>query len=219
MTANNDPFAAHRIPLRTALQSALDAETYGYAALLQSQMAISAHDDDILMPGLLCLATAEAIGGDATVSLAPAVSLVLLGAMSAVFEAIAGEGASELEREWGMPRALNAGDGFYALANTILLSATKGMGTDDGLQAVGLLDAACHGLSLEIHRGVRESFPLLRAGAALGALFAGADGTFVTELGAPGSHLVPISRSGVHSPEGLRNVLANMATYMNRSRR
>ncbi|HLF77097.1 MAG TPA: hypothetical protein VJB57_06350 [Dehalococcoidia bacterium] len=214
MTNSTDVFSSHRIPLRAALQSTLDACEYSYAALLQSQMAITAHDEDVMLPGLVCLAIADAVGGEATVARGPAVSLVLLGAMRRVFDGIASEGASELEREWGMPRALNAGDGFYALAHSNLIAASGELGAEKRLLALGILDRASHELSLDMHAGIAPGVSLLSAGAALGGLFAGADLATVSQLGALGSDL----QDGL--PDQAREALEAAATYLrNRSRR
>src|SRR5688500_8173346 len=108
MTA--DPFAAYRAALEAALTRAIDSLAASHAVLLSHQVETGASRE----PGLLCLLAADALGASGGIVEPAAVALSLLDAMATTFEGLDEEGAA-LSR-YGMPRSLNAGDGFYALA-------------------------------------------------------------------------------------------------------
>lgn len=204
MTAAADPFAAYRPIVLAELRRIIDASAYSHAALLREQLATLAAAEapssgpPDLLPSCLCLLAAEALGGSPDAALPAAAALALLSSMGRVFSEIASErdgprAASRLEAAWGLPRALNAGDGFFALAQSALLDAA-GADADRTLQAVDLLETASRSYSDDLNatldapsaRGQRDRRPsptLLSAGASLGALYAGADGDVVDALG------------------------------------
>jgi hypothetical protein len=108
--------------------------------------------------------------------------------MQQVFSDLAaGEGKrASLESTWGAARSLNAGDGFFALAQAALFKATV-RDSALGLQAMAILDRAARGLSEEIRTMTQRtdataSGSLLAAGAALGALFGRGDAETVAKL-------------------------------------
>jgi hypothetical protein len=90
---------------------------------------------------LLCLLAADALSAPSGAAQPAAVALSMLEAMSSTFEQLDHQGAA-LAR-YGTPRSLNAGDGFYALAQSALLHATDGGEPEQRLAAVDLLDATC----------------------------------------------------------------------------
>jgi geranylgeranyl pyrophosphate synthase len=135
MTA--DLFAAYRPALEEALTRAIDSLSTSHAVLLSHQVETGASRE----PGLLCLLAADALGAPQGAAEPAAVALLLLDAMAATFEGLDDEGAA-LSR-YGMPRALNAGDGFYALAHSALLHASDAGDAAQRLAAIDLLDATC----------------------------------------------------------------------------
>jgi hypothetical protein len=95
---------------------------------------------EAMMPALFCLGLGPALGRGEEATLAPAISLALLAQMAHVFyDMDAGEGISVA---WGMPRALNAGDAFYVLAQEQLLQGCAGLSPDIGVEALRTLDGA-----------------------------------------------------------------------------
>jgi hypothetical protein len=169
MTA--DSFAAYRPALEAALTRAIDSLTTSHAVLLSHQVETGASRE----PGLLCLLAADALGAPAGSAEPAAVALSLLDAMAATFDGLDEEGAA-LSR-YGMPRSLNAGDGFYALAQSALLHSIDSDDTTKRLAAIDLLDATCRAHAEEM-RLVDKSEPassaLRNAAIEFAALYAGA---------------------------------------------
>jgi hypothetical protein len=133
----SDPFAAYRPALEAALTRAIDSLSTSHVVLLSHQVDSGASRE----PGLLCLLAADALGAPEGAAQPAAVALSLLAAMAATFEGLDEEGAA-LSR-YGMPRSLNAGDGFYALAQSALLHAVDAGDAEHRLAVVNLLDATC----------------------------------------------------------------------------
>jgi geranylgeranyl diphosphate synthase type I len=74
---------------------------------------------------LLCLATCEAVGGDREHALPAAAALELLHNFSLIHDDIEDgspqrHGRDTVWQVWGIPQAVNAGDGMFALANVTL---------------------------------------------------------------------------------------------------
>ena len=209
-----DPFVSQRDRLKAALDAAPDRVRYSYSALVRQQIASVADDGDVPLPGLLCLITAEAFGAESDAALQPATALSLLGAMARVFEDIAVEGPAGLEREWGMPRSLNALDAFYALAQSLVIESTAGLEPEKRLKAVGLLDEACHVLSLELQAGAGASRTLIDAGLALGGLFGNANAVQMAELSDFAQR--PSAGALQSLPIGVQNALVRAIPYITR---
>ncbi len=182
MTNPTDPFASLRPGLKAALQASVDGVRYSYVEPMREQIAAVEDDETVLLPGLLCLAVAEAYGAKAEVALPAAIMLGLLGAMTHIYDDIAAEGLDGLERAWGMPRTLNTLDAFYALAQTQFLDGLATLSEDARREAAALLDEVCHHLSLDLHEGDGRRATFLSAAATFGGMFAGADSKQVVAL-------------------------------------
>jgi hypothetical protein len=129
------------------LQSRLSGALQGAAGTADGESGVlvrqhlSAQDEagaDAMMPALFCLGLGPALGRGEEATLAPAVSLALLAHMAHVFRDLdAGQGISIA---WGMPRALNAGDAFFVMAQEQLLQGCAGLSSEDCLEALRTLD-------------------------------------------------------------------------------
>jgi hypothetical protein len=136
------------------LQSTLSAALQGAAASADGESGIlvrqhlSAQDEESatsMMPALFCLGLGRSLGGSEEATLAPTVSLALLAQMARVFcDLDAGTGISVA---WGMPRALNAGDAFYVMAQKQLLQGCAGLSPEIGVEALRTLDGASRAFS------------------------------------------------------------------------
>src|SRR4051794_3436369 len=133
----SDPFAAYRPALEAALTRAIDSLSTSHVVLLSHQV----EPGGSRQPGLLCLLAADALGAPSGAAEPAAVALSLLDAMGATFAGLDEEGAA-LAR-YGTPRSLNAGDGFYALAQSALLHAQDTGEPEHRLAAIDVLDATC----------------------------------------------------------------------------
>ena len=187
-----DPFASYRALLREGVKQALVEQKGSHAALLHAQLAEGDPPREGPAP-LLCLLTADALGARPENALPAATALLLLTEMGRVFRDIAADGAG-LAKPWGMPRALNAGDGLFALAQDALLAADAGLSADRRLRALDLLDAAARALGGELEAAAEGAAAppgssLLAAALALGGLAAGAGADIVEQLGAYGASL------------------------------
>ncbi len=179
MTGVADPFAPYRPQLKAALSRTVDGVSLSHAALLKDALAAVEADATAPQPALLCLLTAEALGARPGDALPAATALALLAAMGSVFESIARDQTEGPLARSGMPRTLNAGDGFFALAQTSLL-ALEGT-AERRLEATRLLDETARAYLEALNTRWDEapsdgSYAALLAGAcALGALVAGGD--------------------------------------------
>ena len=148
---------------------------------------------------ILCLLTCQATGGDHEQALPAATAIELVHNFSLVHDDI--EDQSDLRRGrptvwkiWGVPQAINAGDGLFALAHLAMQRlADRGGAHQHVLTALEILDRACLALtegqyldlSFETHLDVDveqylsmirgKTAALFSAAAQLGALVAGSD--------------------------------------------
>ena len=148
---------------------------------------------------ILCLLTCQATGGDPGQALPAAAAIELVHNFSLVHDDI--EDKSPLRRRrttvwkvWGVPQAINAGDGLSVLAHLVMQRLTdRGMPPQRVLTALEVLDEACLALTegqyldlsfenlldvdvdqyLSMIRG--KTAALFSAAAQLGALVAGSD--------------------------------------------
>jgi hypothetical protein len=185
-----DPFAPYRELFLSSLPRATDRVTEAHGPLIREQAARL--DEASIRPALLCLLTAEALGADAAKAMPGAAALASLAAMAAVFRDIAadGERGEGLASRWGMPLALNAGDGFFALAQAALLTSAGSYEAALLLRACELLDEASRGLAEALQTDeARPARRLFSAAPALGALFAVSTSEIVASLSAFGRSL------------------------------
>ena len=165
----NDPFADYRPVLDAALTRALDSLATSHAVLLNHQ--VEAPYDTSRDAGLLCLFAADALGAEPGAAEPAAVALSLLDAMGATFASLDDDEAP-LAR-YGMPRSLNAGDGFFALAQSALLHIADVEDPDKHLAAVKLLDATCRAHAEDIRLQTSGAPSLRNAAVEFAALAAG----------------------------------------------
>ena len=144
MSNDQDPFAEFRPLLADSLRRTLERPDLSHFALLREQTRTGPARD---LPGLLCLLGAASCGAPAERALPAATALALLGEMERVFEAIADEATEGLEAQWGMPRALNAGDAFFNQAQAAVLPAAGGLDADGRRALFALYDSACRAFS------------------------------------------------------------------------
>ena len=165
-----DTFAAYRPALEAALTRTLDSLSTSHVVLLTHQLESGASRD----AGLLCLLAADALGVAPGAAEPAAVALSLLDAMAVTFAGLDEQGAP-LSR-YGMPRSLNAGDGFYALAQSALLHATDAGEAGQRMAAVDLLDATCRAHAEDLRlaaTGAAPAYSLRSAAVEFAALAAG----------------------------------------------
>jgi hypothetical protein len=124
-----------------ALERAVDMLEGGYAALLRDQLRSTEVDTTLYGPAVFCLGLGHLITGSEEKTLPPAIALGLLEEMARVFVDLEGAAAGSLVETWGMPRALNAGDGFFAAAQRVLLD-DQGLAPALRLQVTGEFTAA-----------------------------------------------------------------------------
>jgi len=164
--------------LAESLGRIAEGVTATHGALLRHQLAARSPSEAEYAPALFCLRLAEAISGKRDAGLAGAESLALLAEMGRVLQGLEDGRASSPAQAWGMPRALNAGDAFFGLAQECLASGTEGLPPRRRLLALASLDAGARAFSEALGAGarledaVRALFP---AGAVLAAVLAGAN--------------------------------------------
>lgn len=176
-----DAWTRYRSSLQSALQHSLEANPFSHGDLLREQTE-AAPPADYELAALVCLRVCESLGGDEDAALPAAASLALIAQMGLVFGGLESQGGSaSLSTAWGMPRALNAGDGFFVAAQGAILAA-EDLGPDRGLAAVALLDTATHAYVEAVHAASAGDDALelgqralLPAAASLGWLYAGAE--------------------------------------------
>jgi geranylgeranyl diphosphate synthase type I len=143
---------------------------------------------------LACLAASETAGATAEKALPAAIAIALVSQMGLVFAGLENSGgAASLSTAWGMPRALNAGDAMFALAQESILGATLELTSEDRLQATRILDKGSREVIDALFALNEAGDPadsaqraLLPAALQLGGLFGGADEgnqTRLAELG------------------------------------
>lgn len=162
---------------------------------------------------LLCLMACEAVGSDPQLALSAAAAVEILHNFSLIHDDI--EDGDETRRhrptvwkQWGMPQAINAGDGMFALAYAGLLRSSR-QGVADGtvLAALNRFTACClaltEGQHLDMSFEQRErvsvadylrmiegkTASLVAASLSLGALLGGAPGPVDDALYRFGRHI------------------------------
>lgn len=179
--------------------------------------------DDTFRPGefgagkrirpLLCLLACEAVGGDPAAALPAAAAAEILHNFSLIHDDI--EDGDETRRHrptvwtiWGVPQAINAGDGMFALAYAALLRSQKrGVSATSLVAALDRFTACCVALTegqhldIDFEKRARVSVAdylrmiegktafLLATSLAIGALMGGADGRTDDALYRFGRHI------------------------------
>jgi hypothetical protein len=139
-----DPWARYRTLLQTALDEAAGNVEFSHADLVREQQAAGMGES--LLAGIVCLRAAEALGEVAESALPGATALVLLAQMGDVFLSLESQdGGASLSTAWGMPRALNAGDAFFAAAQHAILTDDSEISVQRRLHALSILDDATRG--------------------------------------------------------------------------
>lgn len=124
----NDPFAEIRDHLHAAVNDAIAGLDYSHSQLLGQQVSAQSHEPDSFLPALLCALSAEAFGAEREAAMAAGTAFALAEASAYVIDDLvaAESGADTAPRgligAWGVPRTLNAADGFFALAHESLHS-------------------------------------------------------------------------------------------------
>jgi len=190
----DDPFSPYRPLIEAAIGRELDALSFSYAELLREEIGVAGvagGPDGLLAAPALCLLTVDASGGRMEAAAPAAAGLALLEATAQLFKGLA-KGES-LAGAWGFPRALNAGDAMFALAQSSLLRSTESEPEEArALAAAGLFDLACRRLSQALYVALDgltppvadPQAPLLALALALGALLGGAESTTADLLAA-----------------------------------
>ena len=205
-----DAKSRHREMLHEGLSRYLDGMTGGSSELVRAQVAASEPGEYETAP-LACLAAAEAVGGSAAQALPGAVSLALLAQMGLVFTGLENSGgAASLSTPWGMPRALNAGDAMFALAQESVLSASTGLTAEERLAAVALLDDGGREVVRALHDAGEGDTAVTAAQRALLATALGLGGLMGGGGVPAGERLAQLGREWSDLPEEeLTRILAN----------
>ena len=185
MTA--DPWARYRSLLLESLDDAIRAVGFTHAELVQEHHASQAGES--LLPGIVCLRAAEALGASAESAAPGATALVLLWKMGDVFLSLESQdGGASLSTAWGMPRALNAGDAFFAAAQNTVLTDQGEISVQSRLRALSILDDATRGFMEALLAAgdgatvAQGEHSLLVAALLLAGVYAGADDEAVSRL-------------------------------------
>ncbi len=133
-----------------ALARAVDGVDAGYAALMRDQLRNTEVDTSLYGPAVFCLGLDQLITGSEEKTMPAATALGLLEEMARVFIDLEAVPPSDLVATWGMPRALNSGDGFYAAAQRVLLD-DLGLSPSQRLRLVGLFSATARRFSESLH--------------------------------------------------------------------
>jgi hypothetical protein len=183
-----DPWARYRTLLQDGIDRAVSEIDFSHAELVREQVAASEGGDGVVA-GIVCMRAAEALGVDADMALPGATSLALVAQMAAVFLSLESQdGGASLSTAWGMPRALNAGDAFFAAAQNTLLADDGEISVQRRLRALSILDDATKdfmevlhtaGSSASVKDGERS---LLSAALLLAGVYSGADDETMTRL-------------------------------------
>jgi hypothetical protein len=184
-----DVWAGRREQLSEAIARSLDTIEFSHGQLVREQIEAAALAD-YEMAALACLSAAEAVGSKSDTEVRGAMSIALMSQMGLVFAGLENSGgAASLSTAWGMPRALNAGDAMFVLAQDALLSMPDEITADVRLQAIVLLDVGARALVDSLF-AAGDGDPastvqraLLASSMALGGLLGGADAQSVARLG------------------------------------
>jgi len=178
MTA--DPWARYRTLLETALGEAADGIEFSHGDLVREQQVADAGAS--FLTGIVCLRATEALGARAESALPGAMALVLIAQMGDVFLSLESQdGGASLSTAWGMPRALNAGDAFFAAAQNTVLTNDVEISVQRRLRALSILDDATRGYMEALLAAGEGATPaqgeqtLLGAALLLAGVYAGAD--------------------------------------------
>jgi hypothetical protein len=139
-----------RATLLLALERAVDALPGGYAALLRDQLRKADVAKDAYGAALFCLGLGLLITGSEEKTLPPATALALLEETGRVFIDLDSEPPGPLVAAWGMPRALNSGDGFYAVAQRALIE-DQGLPSEQRLGALRIFSDAARRFAESLH--------------------------------------------------------------------
>jgi hypothetical protein len=189
----NDLFADLRSPLHAAINDAIAGLEYSHSQLLAQRIgALELHEEhEAFIPALLCAYSAIALGAPPDVSITAATALALVEGTALVVDdlVIAGSGADEDGRgligNWGVPRTLNAADGFFALAHDALVRLQdRGLDARLVLALTDEFNEGCRGwseesdarFSAEVLHTQHPSYALLTAAVRIGALLGGFQG-------------------------------------------
>jgi hypothetical protein len=174
-----------------ALERTVDGLSDGFAAIMRQQLRETEVDATLYGPAVFCLGLGRLITGSEDKALPAATALGLLEEMARVFCDIEASPPSGLVASWGMPRTLNAGDGFYAAAQRVLLE-DKGLPAAQRLRALAVFSVAARrfGEALQACAGAgregveRAARSLYAPAAALAAVCCGADDATAKRLDA-----------------------------------
>ena len=162
---------------------------------------------------LLCLLVTEAAGGTMERAMPAAVALELLHNFSLVHDdiednSVTRRGRTSVWKVWGIPQAINVGDGLFAVTRLALVGlAERGVPSALALEAIRAFDAACVALTegqfldmsfeervdvaldeyLQMIQG--KTAALISAASCLGALIAGAPPAAVAHYARFGKYL------------------------------
>lgn len=167
-----DRFARHWLPLLEAeMRSVLAGRDVAPAQHYQMMHYHMGWLDDAFQPGsfetgkrirpLLCLLACEAVGGEPGTALPAAAAVEILHNFSLIHDDIEDGDKTRRHRptvwkRWGVPQAINAGDGMFALAFAALLN-SSGWGVADRrlLAALTRFTACCVALTEGQHLDLR----------------------------------------------------------------
>ncbi len=212
--AVNDILSRYRQPVLGAMRAALDRPGIEHIALMRYHLgwedahgaAIDAPGGKMLRPAF-CLLSCEAVGGDIARALSAAAAIELLHNFTLIHDDIEDasdtrHGRETLWRRFGIPLAINAGDGLFVLAQRTLLDMTDaGVPADRVIEAARVLNEACivlcegqhadisfesrHRVSLGEYEAMiaGKTASLLGASAQIGAIAGGADNATAAALG------------------------------------
>jgi hypothetical protein len=188
-----DPFVELRTHLHAAINDAIAGLEFSHSQLLGQRVSSlnGPEAESAFLPALLCTYVAETLGASDDAALAAGTALALVEASAHVVDdiVIAGSG-SDIEPRgligiWGVPRTLNAADGFFALAHDVLMrlddEGEKGVDASRTLVLTDELNEACRAWSEEsdarfsagVFHTQQPSQALVNAAVRLGALVAG----------------------------------------------
>jgi hypothetical protein len=196
-----------------ALERAVDGLSDGFAAIMRQQLRETEVDATLYGPAVFCLGLGRLITGSEDKALPAATALGLLEEMARVFCDIDASAPASLVASWSMPRTLNAGDGFYAAAQRVLLD-DVGLTAAQRLRALAAFSGAarrfsealqpCTGGGHEcVERAARCLYP---AAAELASVCCGADDATARRLNALAEELA--SQPGATLEGGLRKAAA-----------